>query len=371
MTTIIDPAATGNPRRREERHTLAELAEELLRQQETKRDYVVDTRRMTFSSYPQPGERGGSYLSWDTADEIEGGFVKERAHRQIGERVGIPRRYYTRMQQEAPGLLDANVGHWLREKPERRMVRMLGGDVRAFLSDRYRRLDNIDLLEQAIVPVFSGYPDLEFQVSALTDDRMYVRALLPSVQRDIRPGDTLQAGVEIRNSEVGESALAVQPFAWRLVCANGMIVPMRALTRYHVGRAQEEEAYAIYRDDTLAADDAAFFLKVRDAVGAALSETFFSELVEELQAATTGPRVQNPVAATERLAQRFDLNEQEQMSVLRHLALGGDLNQWGLANAVTAAAKEADMFERQRDMEVAGGLLVSLPAQEWAGIASP
>ena len=59
---------------------------------------------------------------------------------------------YQRMRDQAPELLAANVNEWFQQKPERRMVRTLDGQMRAFLSDRYRRLDNFDLA-LAVLPV--------------------------------------------------------------------------------------------------------------------------------------------------------------------------------------------------------------------------
>src|SRR5262249_60720544 len=104
-----------------------------------------------------------------------------------------------------------------------------------------------------------------------------------------------------------------------------------------------------------AADDRAFFMKVRDAVAAALSDVTFGQIVEQLRAARTGETIQNPVSATETLAKRIDLSEGEAASVLRHLATGGDLSQWGMVNALTSAAKDADGFDRQAEMEGLAG----------------
>lgn len=377
--------------RTEEHSTLSDLAAELLRLAETKADYVVDTRKMTFSTdaianpttgAPEPG--GVSYLTFDSDDHdsFGGGPINQYAHGQIRTRLGIPAKYYDRMRDAAPELLDINVMHWFTNQPETRMVRMLDGKVRAFLSNRYRRLDNDELLAHAVMPVFQQYGErLVFHVSALTDTRLYIRAILPELSADIslRPGDhtirtdgggdVVQAGIEIRNSEVGAGALSVTPFIWRLVCLNGLVMGDRSLTRYHVGREQEESAYAIYQDDTLAADDAAFFLKVRDAVASALSDVTFGEVVRTLREARLGEAIVDPPAATERLGNRLNLNDSETAEVLRQLSLGGDLSQWGAVNALTAAAKSADDFDRQAELEVMGGQLATLPAAEWARIA--
>jgi hypothetical protein len=55
--------------------------------------------------------------------------------------------------------------------------------------------------------------------------------------------------------------------------------------------------------------------------------------------------------------------------VLRNLVSEGDLSQWGLLNAVTATAKEADTFDRQADLEELGWTIAQLPTKEWASIA--
>lgn len=365
------------PPRSERLGSLQALAAELERLDATKHDYVVSTPRMSFRTTLEVGIDGAPTASTSTLtfdnDEggIDGGPITDHAHGQIRERLGIPGRYYDRMRQEAPALLDRNVRHWLYANHERRMVRMLDGNVRAFVSDRYRILDNIDLLIRSVLPELERYDGaLTFHVAALNDRNMWVRALLPRLQAEITVGDVVQAGVEFRNSEVGNGALHVAPFLWRLACLNGMTMPDLSLRRYHVGRQQEAEAYAIYRDDTLDADDTAFFLKVRDAVGAALTEVQFQQAVDTLRAAATSEPIVDVVAATERVQKRHSLTDDETTRTLRHLAAGGDLSRWGTANAVTAAAKDADGFDRQADLEAIGGAIAAYSDREWAAIAA-
>jgi hypothetical protein len=373
--------------RDEELSTLLALAQELHRLEESKVDYVIDTRKMSFNTTTEAGFDGvnqpGSWLTFDTDDHdgVGGGPLNEYAHGQVADRLKIPKRYYDRMLSDAPGLLDTNVQHWFHNEPESRMVRMLDGKVRAILSNRYRRLDNIDLMNRAILPELSKFgDDLKFHVGALTDDRLYIRAVLPSLSATIRHepgnhtflphgGDVVQAGVQIRNSEVGNGKLEVAPFIWRLVCLNGLVRADLALGKYHVGRETEEAAYAIYRDDTIKADDNAFWLKVRDAVGEALSEVTFGQIVRDMQEAATGERIANPVAATEKLAKANSLTEDEGANILKFLVEGGDLSQWGAVNAVTSAAKDAETFERQAELEALGGALLATSGDEWAAIA--
>lgn len=358
--------------RTEELSTPQALAAELTRLQATKKDYIVDTRSMHLN--------GGNELAFDTREGHDAGPLTDYAHNQISQRLNIPRKYYDRMREERPALLDTNVNTWFHTAPEQRMVRMLEGNVRAFLSNRYRRLDNYDLMEQAVLPEFARFGDrLVFHVAALTDTRLYIRAILPELAQpvDIVPGnhtflggeggsDVVQAGVQIRNSEVGAGKLDISPFIWRLRCLNGLVVADRGVSKYHVGRAEDEETFAIYADDTRAADDRAYFLKARDAVRAALDEVQFDSIVDQLRELATGEQIVNPVKATETLAKTNGLMEHEQESILGYLTAGGDLSQWGLVNAVTRAAKDSEGFDRQAELETLGGELVALPAGEWA-----
>src|SRR3970040_5988 len=76
--------------------------------------------------------------------------ITNLARRQLADKLKIPFTYFERMRTEQPALLDRNVNTWLQTDNERRMIRTLDGQVRAVLSDRYRRLDNFDLAENVL-----------------------------------------------------------------------------------------------------------------------------------------------------------------------------------------------------------------------------
>jgi hypothetical protein len=141
------------------------------------------------------------------------------------------------------------------------MIRTLDGQVRAVLSDRCRRLDNFDLAEN-VRPILQRLEGARFESVALTDTKMYLKVVTPRVNFEVGSGDIVQAGIVITNSEVGCGTLSVQPLVFRLVCRNGPIAWDHALRKTHVDRAlgAETESVNVYRDDTLAADDRAFFL---------------------------------------------------------------------------------------------------------------
>jgi hypothetical protein len=346
--------------------TLVNLAQELERQLLTKRDLVLPASLIQCRT-----EESGELKMIVDAKEGNGEYgVTDLARRQLADKLKIPFAYFERMRTEQPALLDRNVNTWLTQDGERRMIRTLDGKVRAVLSDRYRRLDNYDLAEN-VLPILQRLEGARFESMELTETRMYLKVVTPRIELEIAPGDVVQAGIAITNSEVGEGTLSVQPLVYRLVCRNGLIASDHALRKTHVGRTVqgESDAVTVFREDTLAADDKAFFLKVRDVVEAAVSEATFQQVAQKLQK-TRGIRLTgDPVKAVEVLANRHTLNESERSGVLRHLIAEGELSAYGLVNAVTHFSQDVDDYDRATEFEALGGRLIELSAGEWRGVA--
>jgi hypothetical protein len=354
--------------------TKEQMFAQILEQDAAKLDVIADTRRMSAIVAPLVLEgQNEIVLDVDTPKGLESFALSPHARGQVSNDLGIPKKYFDRMLVDAPSLLASNVNHWLANQPERRLVRGFKptgastcGTGRAFVSDRFKRMDNIEIAKK-LFPVFDEIEGLTFHQAQLTDTKFYLRALLPSLEREIKVGDPVQAGVEIRNSEVGCGQLVIQPFVLRLICLNGMTVNDFATAKRHVGKRIEDETF--YSDEAVEADDNAFWLVARDNLKAALTEVRFEEIVGRLAEIVHGEKIQAPIAATEQLAQRFSLTDGEREAVLRNLVSEGDLSQWGLLNAVTATAKEADTFDRQADLEELGWTIAQLPTKEWASIA--
>jgi len=351
--------------------TLTELAQELERQTAAKRDFVADTRTLEFSVPSITERREGFALGMDLDGSSERFPLLPHTHSQLASRLNIPRVYWDRMMEEAPALLKSNVDHWFKERPERRMVRTMFGNARAFLSERYRPLDNSDLAE-AILPKLLERR-LDIQSCQITDQRLYIKAFAPDVEAAVKVGDTVRAGICISNSEVGCGSLSVEPYVLRLVCLNGMKVPMSGLKKYHVGRKTGdniEDAREFFRDETRAADDKAFFLKARDTVDALLDPERFDIVVGKLRDATERHMEGDPVKAIEVAQKRFRWNEGESSSILRHLIQGADLSQYGLVQAVTRAAEDVEDYDRATDLERDGGNVLELNKRDWSQIAA-
>lgn len=338
--------------------TIVELAKELERQRLARKDFIADTRNLALKT----DVHGNSLLTLDMGKSSENLSLSDLAHTQIAARLQIPQKYYQKMRLENPALLDWNVNEWFRHTPERRMIRVLDGNARAFLSDRYRRLDNLELAD-AVFPIIQEMKGAEIDSCQVTESHMFIKVINKKMKEEVAVGDVIYAGICISNSEVGLGSLKVEPLLYRLVCRNGLIVKDYAQKRYHVGKqvGSEDAAYEIYSDETLAADDKAFFLKVQDTVRTAVDETKFQLSIEKLQQTKQESTGDDPVKAVELLADKYTLSQNERGGILRHFLMGGDNSRFGLINAVTRASQDIGDYNRATDLERLGGELLSLP----------
>lgn len=355
--------------------TLIELATELQRQTTTKRDLIVPTAslRMTqaTSGLQLPDHKGGNeYLP-----------VTDHCHSQIANRIGVPKKYYDKMREEAPELLASNVNHWFEAQPENRMIRTLDGKARAFLSDKYHRIDN-DQIAESVLQAFKSEGDrnpISIISCDVTERKLYINAKFPAMENAIAVNDPVQMGVTISNSEIGGGALSITPILYRLVCTNGMVLGSDMsegkMRRNHLGRKiQATEDFSIYQGDTVAADDRALMLKIRDTISNLSDPAQFLALCETMRAANRGEEVQHPVKAVEVLVQRTGLTQGEGDSILENLLRGDDglptnMTKWGMANAVTRLANTVDSFDRSQELMQLGGKVIDLSTRDWSAIA--
>ncbi|MFA5353697.1 MAG: DUF932 domain-containing protein [Thermodesulfovibrionales bacterium] len=339
--------------------SLNELANEITRQADAKKDYKVATRAVSMVLGP---EETPQLQLGDTSPL----GITSLTHNQIGDYTGVPRKYYEKMQEEMPSLLATNVNAWMRKAADTRLVRTLDGKARAFLSDRYRPLDNYDLASVALEKLQKT--DCKVMSCELTETRLYIKAVTERITSEVKVGDIVQAGIVISNSEVGLGAIKIEPLLYRLSCKNGMIANDFGMRRHHVGRAGGEltgDGYEIFlRDATREADDRAFWMKVGDVIAGSLDQVKFAQIVGKMTAATQDV-ITNPLQVMEVTQKRFNLTDVEKAGVLTHLVNGGDLSRYGLLNAVTRYSQDVGDYDKATDFERLGGTILELPKADW------
>ncbi len=341
--------------------TLRELSVELARQEALKRDFIVSSECMDF------GDDGSRITLFDKGQQHMCGSLEfsmtNLFHRQLGAALGIPAKYYDRMREASAALLAQNVNHWLGTEPANHTIRTLDGMARAFLSSRYRRIDNY-AVAQAVLPVIGEMPDAQVMSCEITDTKMYIKVVNPRLEAEVKTGDIVQAGIVISNSEVGLGSVSVMPLLYRLVCLNGMIVNDFGHRKYHVGR-ENDESWELFSDETLMADDAAFMMKLADIVRTAVDEAKFGMIIDRLRETTEIKLGGDIPQIVELTARQYGISRSEEGGVLRHLIEGGDLSLYGLSNAVTRAAKDAEDYDRATELEGIGWQIATIPPALW------
>lgn len=364
--------------------TLSELATEIERQAGTKKDYVASTSISAIEVLPLPGSKDALTTALRIGDL--GPFqINDIAHEQIAEHVKIPKPYYDRMRREEPHLLATNVACWFSKYPVPRMVRTLDGRARAFLSDAYQPLDNIDFAE-AVLPILSERR-LRVMSCEITEKRLYIKAVDEQLFRDVPVGfkmgdgshkifSTCAPALILSNSEVGFGRLVVESGVYESACTNLCLFSKGGFKRTHVGAKHRltdnlnvENLDAILSTATKRKTLEALWMQVRDVVNAVFDERVVAGRAEAFEVAS-GRKIEGKVEkVVEVVAQRFLLNDGERESVLKHLIEGGNLTQYGIHAAITRSAQDAKDYDRATSLEYIGGAVVELPRDEWTRIA--
>ena len=343
--------------------TLQELAFELDRQAQVKRDFIVSTQTMIME---EDAEFFGINRMGSASEAIAARppmRMTDLFHRQLGSALDIPAKYYDKMRTESPSLLAWNVDWWLGKKDDTHMIRTMDNTARAFLSNRYRRLDNYEIA-QTVLPVFFEMQDARVESCEVTDTHMYIKIVNKRMELQVVPGDIVQAGVVVSNSEVGLGSVSVMPLVYRLVCSNGMIVNDMGERKFHVGRVNEE-SWELFSDATIEADDTAFMMKLADIARTAVNLASFMQIVDKLREAKTAHMAAPAPRVVELTAKRYGFNQGEQDNILEQLIRGVDSSIYGLSNAVTRTSQDVNNYERATELEKIGWQIATMPRRDW------
>ncbi len=347
--------------------SIVQLAQELERINQTKRDFVVPTSKLEMTDSGRLAFNGDSKVELNLTDWSAG---------QLASYTEIPKQYFDRIRAENPALVSQMVNHGLRKNEgnkEGRLIRSLDGRVRGFLSSKYRILDGHDLME-ATLPTLMEH-NFDVVSSEITERRLYLKAITQKIQGEVKVGDVMQYGIMISTSDVGAGSLKVEPFFMRLACSNGMVLETK-FKKAHLGASNfEAHVQELLSDSTRALNNRAFFATVRDYIKATMSPENFERELNKMR------------LASERKIENFDLErvveismsevgikgENAKKGILAALASGNEgagLTQWGLANSFTNYAKNEEIdYDLATDLERAGGSILELNANQWKKIA--
>lgn len=338
--------------------TLNEMIRELDHRHKSREDFIVDPKAMAFNIDAETQEK---HLGIVINDDPRVMSMKTLAHDQLLQRLDIPAAYARKVLNDHPELHVASVNYLLQQRAKNPfMVRTLDGHSDAILSNAYKRMDNWPVAEK-VIPILHA-AGVKVESCEVTDHKMYIKVVSERLTADVKKDDPVQLGLIISNSEVGLGFMNVQTLVYRLICENGMISgrDFGDGIRY-AHRGSRQPLGVVFSEDTMQAHGHAIGLQVRDTVEQILSPENFERTLTTLKDATDKMVVGDPTKAVEQLGKVVGFTQDEGSSIMRHLIEGGDLSQYGLAQAVTRYAQDDDVsYDRSTELERVGGKIVEL-----------
>lgn len=404
--------------------TLADLAELLTQQQARKLDIVVPASKLRSERGVLVVEGADAQLTDDGVLTTDGRYrPTDICDEGVSEKLGIPLAYVRRMRIERPDLYDANVNGWLRghattelvdvdgsgvtaaetvhAEPDARsfLLRAFRGDdpgaegiARALLSDRFARIDHLDIVTAALDGIRQSGVEAHVVGCDLTERRMQVRVVAPAIQttaerllaeyrspfRDPQldeqrrhGGNAVAAAVQamqtwgrhsgevadpvvfagfvIGNSETGGGAFTITPRVVFRVCNNGATMTTEALRSVHVG-SKLDEGVIRWTEDTQRKAVQLVTAKTRDAVQTFLSEDFLVRCVTGIEEKAGAP-ITRPVETIEKLGKALTYDAATIAGVLDHFTRGGQMTAGGVLNAVTSYAQLVPDADKAAELE--------------------
>lgn len=370
---------------------IARVMADLKRMKETARDYIVPSGRLHARAEDGSGDIKAAFMLREgpLAGTSMDFTIAKIAHEQFGDKLGIPGNYYRKMLDVAPGLLVNNLNYWLQFNPQNIMLRTVDGRIRAALSDRYRALDDYDLLFHA-VDVGRGMGAVVQRLD-LSEERFFFRMVLPDfaakitgrgeqlgergkffssgyrmdngqwgmMDDDDPNGDWVFPAIIGSNSEVGRGKLIVDLSMMRVTCRNYITVS-KTIHRVHLG--ERIEGGFELSADTREAKDKSIWLEVRDLIKAAFNEDTFKAMVKQANDAQAAVLV-DPIEAVDVVVATYGIDEADRDELLKELIsprweVNPGITLWGLSQALTTLAHEKNLNEGYA-LEQAGGDLLT------------
>jgi hypothetical protein len=287
------------------------------------------------------------------------------AVRQVAEKMRIPTAYLT-------GLLfgsewERNLGYeimnthnsWMERSNI--LVRAIGSEVRAVLSDSYRILDSEMIFGTHMDEIFANGAQLSD--GFMDDTKFMIESLMPFPIEIVTPlnGNILVAfGQRWKSSDYGAGKLEGRSFILQGICLNGLVTE-QAMKEIHLGGRLENNQGILSRK-TIELDSAATASAVRDITKHLYSSPVIKDkmLMIEASASTVVDPVQ--VLSSYKDIGKLLKGEVEAIGqlIMRNEAskgIQGESTLWKISQGITAYANDVeDVTKRMELQEIAGEL---------------
>lgn len=357
------------------RGTLQELVNELNRQKDNRVDFTADTRDLRVQVREQKEEKTLLLASASprAAEWIPtgGAPIMMQALEQMGGRVNpeVPVKFTKAMAALRPQRLADLFNGLNSDEPSRRFVRCLDGRVRAFLSDRYRVLDNYDIAFAALDAVrASGGEVVE---ASLSDTHMRIKF----TSRDV--WDAIDVKRMGDKGSWYSGGLGSQEYLTKVAAKSGgnlpggpgTVHPLVTISNSETGHGGfnvrigillgERLSVGIFSEATLSQESKTIYMKARDAVKSAFNKDVFKRMVD-LARAAQAREIKAPQAAVENVAKANAISDKAKDALLSYFIRDYDMTNYGLAQAVARLAQDGSDGDKAAELEAAAGSILRL-----------
>jgi hypothetical protein len=311
-----------------------------------------------------------SFLDTDDGWTLRAGdrhsVLHPHAWQQVLSDAGMPKLYADKLESMSngtewgPDLVAHNLNTiFSHRETQRNLVRESKGQVKGWLSDKFRRLDSRPLLE-AFAGACHANGLMPYEGFAL-ETKVRMRAILPKVFEPVE-NEVMVVGLEWGNSDYGDGGHVVKVFVNRVWCTN-LATMEDVLRQIHLGKRLNDDieySQETYRKDT-EANVSALQDVVRAAIGPAKVHGWM-DAISQAAERTVGKDIATLLKELDKETAAKVVAAYESPDVV-NLPPGNTV--WRLSNAVSWIAQSNDVApEKKLDMQALAGKLIPHKAIE-------
>jgi hypothetical protein len=358
------------------RGRIDQIVTELRRQTDARHDFVLDTRDLAIAV----GENGEPRLI--SHHSCASDFIPRRGYpllnqalNQVGNRAvegGVPTRFLRRVWDANPKRMSEFLTGLMHDDPKRRLVRVLYDQVRAFLSQSYKCIDNLDIAEQAL-KVAMEHRAIPIEAS-ISDSHMRLRFVSREIGEELQrhrtqaeaegknwfpgglgsqdalrkvaaqswgelPGDTIHPALGFKNSETGHGGCDLDGGILLGACFNLAWV-RQMVHEVHLGERLEE---GLFTAGTARKHADLIYSKINDASEAYFTEEHFKRIVANYEETQANVLRAPSVAVKVAVSACDSLNESDMDNLLSYFCeQPGSLSEFNLGQGISRMAQDLD-----------------------------
>lgn len=325
-------------------------------------DNLVPIREIKFTNDDLLGVR----LEYEASEDVSIKLHTNAVH-QLAGRMGVNGKDLVR---------EYGGRHWEREAFADRMnkyaqniearnylIRIIRGEARAILSDKYRRLNtSLIFLQFLQAAKDSGSVLVDASHGELRDFLEVIHPNIVEIPTEKNGIIYTVFGAQIRNSDFGASKLELRLYGMNVDCMNGD-VSKQMISDVHLGSKMTEVGNVTFTEETMNADTKARALAVRDIMSSLYSEENLSRerqrIVDATEIEIDFPQKVKELPKLGVLQGELDLLTKTLMESDPETGAVGKNTLWKLSQGLTHVANKSESTDRKRELQDIAGSLIS------------